>query len=296
MPSLRLATWNSGGEAAGRGAQLAAAVNMTNGTPPAVELVAIQEAKVALVPQGTIRAQLTSGAAPFATFAVPPDHVRELGPGQPFAVGVNRAYLVAWDAAGPGALAPAAAAARISLAPVAMPAANGVETYIAALPISGGQKNNLRQAARNIRAPVRKQFTLTAGMPPVAHTVYFYTWHADLQANWLNATWATVGLVANPFTGPGMYPAFEFFQNSDQFQADLAATGPNDVIVIAGDFNITGADLNNNPALFPNFAGASHNLSHVLAYSPSMALGLAQTWNVVTPYPPHCIITVEVQW
>lgn len=298
MPSFRLATWNSGGEAGGRGAQLAAAVNATNLTPPLVRLVLNQEAKVAVAPVGSIRAQLTGGAAPFANFVVPPDHPRELGPGQPFAVGVNRAYTVAWDPVGAGALVSAGPAARIALAPVPAPAANAIETYITGLGLGPAAANQLRQAARNIRAPVRKVFTLTTpGAPPVVHTIYVYTWHAELQANWLGATWATVGLGANPFVGPGMYPAFQFFQRAAQYQADLAAVTANDVIVIAGDLNITGADLNNNAAtIFPNYVATSNNLSHVLAYSPSGALNIAQAWHFVTPYPPHSIITAEVQW
>ncbi|WP_124543313.1 hypothetical protein [Piscinibacter terrae] len=293
MPSLRIATWNSGGEAGGRGAQLLGAVNFANGTAPPVKLVAIQEAKVSLVPAGSIRAQLTSGAGPFVNFVVPPDHPRELNPPtQPLAVGKNKSYLIGWDPVGPGPVS-AAAAARISLVPNAGPPANGVETYINGLPIGVPSKNALRLAARNIRAPVRKPFTLAAG--GVACNIFFYTWHAELQANWLGATWATVGLLANPFNGPGMFPAFQFFQNSNQFMADMAALTVNDVIIIAGDLNITGADLGH-PAIFPNFVATSNNLSHVLAFSPSGALAIAQGWHHVTPYPPHSIITAEVQW
>jgi hypothetical protein len=295
MPSFRLATWNSGGEGDGRGAQLAADVNTTNLTAPPVRLVAIQEARVGIVPPGSIRAQLTGGAAPFANFVVPPDHPRELS-GQPFAVGVNRSYLISWDPAGAGGLVPVAPAARIALAPVAVPA-NAIHNYINGLGASPTVRNALIQAAKNIRAPVRKVFTLTLGAPPVVHTIYFYTWHAELQANWQGATWATLGLAANPFAGPGMYPAFQFFQRAAPYQADLAVLTANDVIVLAGDFNITAADLNNNAAtIFPNYVGMSSNLSHVLAYSPSPALAVAQGWNFVTPYPPHSIITAEVQW
>lgn len=295
MPSLRMVTWNSGGEADGRGAQLALSVNAINGTAPAVKLVAIQEARVGIVPPGSIYAQLTGGAAPFAGFVNPPDHPRELNPAaQPLAVGVNRSYLIGWDPTGGGPVS-AGAAALISLAPAP---GNGVEGYINGLAISAAAKNNLRQAARNIRAPVRKVMTITIGV--VVHTIYFYTWHAELQANWLAANWATLGMLANPFAGPGMYPAFEFFQNSNQYTADLAALTPNDVLIVAGDFNITAADVNNNAALFPNFVGASSNLSHILAFSPN-AMGanqavLAQQAHYVTPYPPHAILTAEVQW
>jgi hypothetical protein len=292
MPSIRLATWNSGGEAHGRDAELVNAVNLANATAPAVELVAIQEARLAWLPPGRIRAILSGGAAPFATFAVPPDHVGELGPGQNLAVGKKKAFLVAWDTAGPNALAPVAPAARISLAPVALPAPNGVEAYIDGLPYGNKQKAELRLAARNMRPPVRKEFALAAG-----GRLYFYTWHAELQANWGNASYPSIALAANPFAGPGMYFAFEFFQNSDPFRADLAAVTNQDLILIAGDFNVTGADLNHNAAaLFPHFEAVSDNLSHVMAYSPSHALALAQPWHHVTPYAPHCIITTEVQW
>lgn len=295
MPSVRVVSWNSGGEAGGRGATLALTVTAINGTPPPVDLVAIQEARVNIVPPGSIYATLSGGAPPFAGFSVPPDHPRELGPGQPFAVGVNRSYLVSWQ---PGTLmAPhlvsGGPAARVNLAPVLMPMPNGVETYIAGLGLGLGPTAALRQAAANIRPPVRKTFTLTVG--GIAHNVIFYTWHAELQANWLAATWATVGLGGNPFAGPGMYPAFQFFQACDTYTADLAGLTANDILIIAGDLNITAADVGN-PTIFPAFIGASSNLSHILVHSPSGALALAQTANYGTPFPPHAILTAEAQW
>lgn len=301
MPSIRVVTWNSGGEADGRGAALSAATTTVNATPPAADLVAIQEAQVGIAPPGSIYTVLNAAAAPFANFNAPPDHPRELHPPtQPFGVGLNKSYLVSWRAG--TALAPwlasPAAAARIPLNAVVGPPANGVETYIQGLAGPGGLGPAgvaaLRQAAANIRPPVRKVFTLPAGAAG-APVVFFYTWHAELQANWLGVSWATVGLAANPFAGPGMYPAFRFFQASDTFAGDLAALTANDVLVIAGDLNITAGDLGH-PTIFPNFVGASNNLSHILAFSPSANLAVAQGMHFVTPYPPHAIVSAEVQW
>src|SRR5690606_4794826 len=145
----------------------------------------------------------------------------------------NPGTLTAAGGGGPGG----APAAHVPLQPVVAPA-NGVETYILGLGVGPAPRAALRLAAANIRRPLRKVFTMGGG------TVYFYTWHAELQANWLGATWATVGLVANPFVGPGMYPAFQFLQHCDQFTADMAAVAgtATDVIVVAGDLNITAAD------------------------------------------------------
>jgi hypothetical protein len=285
MPNLRVVTWNSGGGAGGRGAALSAGVTAFNATAPAVALVANQEARV--TPGGTVYPVLTSGAAPFVGFVNPPDHPRELGPGQPYAVGVNRSYLVSWNA-GTLAVPGAVAAARISLRPIIAPA-NGVETYITGLGLGPAPRAALRLAATNIRPPVRKVFTMGGG------NVFFYTWHAELQANWLGATWATVGLGANPFAGPGMYPAFQFFQNCDTFTNDMGALTAADVIVIAGDLNVTAADVGHG-TMFPLFAAVSNNLSHILAYSPSANLAVVQGMHTVTPFPPHAIVSAEVQW
>lgn len=295
MPSLRVVTWNPGGEAGGRGASLAAGVTAFNATPPAVDLVAVQEAKVGMVPPGSIYAVLTAGAAPFAGFINPPDHPRELNPpAQPYAVGKNKSYLVSWQ---PGTapapwLVSAGPAARIALNAVVAPA-NGVENYITGLGVGGPARAALRLAAANIRAPVRKVFTFPGGGG--VHNVFFYTWHADLQSQHLAASWMTVGLAANPFAGPGMYPAFRFFQACNTFTGDLAGLTANDVIVVAGDFNITAADLGN-PTMFANFHGVSNNLSHIVAFSPSVNIAVVQAMHTVTPFPPHAIVSAEVQW
>lgn len=294
MPSLRVVTWNSGGEAGGRGATLAADVTTFNATAPAVDLVATQEAKVGMVPPGSIYAVLNAAAAPFVGFSAPPNHPRERNPAtQPYGVGVNRSYLVSWKAmTGGGAwLNSLGAAALVPLRPVLAPA-NGVETYIANLGLGPAPRAALRLAAANIRPPVRKRFTFPGAG---GGNVFFYTWHAELQANWLNATWATVGLGANPFTGPGMYPAFQFFQACDTFTADMAAVTVNDILVIAGDLNIHAGDLAQG-AMFPLFQGVSNNLSHILAYSLSGNLQVVQAMHTVTPYPPHAIVSAEVQW
>ena len=92
-----------------------------------------------------------------------------------------------------------------------------------------------------------------------------------------------------------MYAAFQFFQASDTFAGDVVGLTANDVIVIAGDLNITGADIAN-PTIFPNFVGASNNLSHILGFSPSANLAVVQLMHTVTPFPPHAIVSAEVQW
>ncbi|MGH8447265.1 MAG: hypothetical protein ACREVL_18515 [Solimonas sp.] len=300
MPSVRIVSWNSGGEAAGRQNQLVTAVNFFNATAPPVDLVTIQEAAVR--PGGVIRARLGGGVVPFNNFA-PPDHVREQTAAQTFQVARSKAYLIAWAQAGPGALVPGPAAQLVSLAPVQVPAPNGVAQYIAGLsmngmPLSPRINANLLEAAGNIRAPVRKTFTVTVA--GVLHTLYFYTWHGNLQSQWGNATYLQLGLTQNPFTvgSEGMYPAFMFLQQCNRYQADLAAVNANqsDVLIVAGDLNISVPDVTRSAALvFPGFDGASDNLSHILAFSKSPNLVIAQDDNFGAP-PGHNILTAEVQW
>lgn len=292
MPSVRVVSWNSGGEDNGRGAQLIQDVTAINATAPQVELVAIQEAQVDINPPkgpGEIYEALGNSVnGPFAAWNTP-DLVRELSPLQTQGGSNNKAYLIGWN---PARLTSAAPAALISLAPAPGPPPNGVEACIQGLaPGNRFVREELRVIARNIRAPVRKHFTLTIGA--VTHNIFFYTWHVPLKQNWRGAEMR--GLNAFGAKAPGLYVAFLFFQSSKAFTDDYNNLAATDVLIIAGDLNIYAADLGLT-TIFPKFEAISDNLSHILAYSKSGALLVTQDVGYVTPFPPHVILSAEVQW
>ncbi|NEP09285.1 MAG: hypothetical protein F6K14_03390 [Symploca sp. SIO2C1] len=120
--------------------------------------------------------------------------------------------------------------------------------------------------------------------------MHFFTWHAPLQANWLGANFS-----GNVLPGGGLWEAFQFFQQSNFYTGILGGLTPNDAIVIAGDLNTTDAGLAF-PNMFPNYIGYSSNLSHILIYSPSAALAVAEGHNTPSPSSPHALISARVIW
>ncbi|MCB1053693.1 MAG: hypothetical protein KDC71_24025 [Acidobacteria bacterium] len=285
MVDLRVLTWNSGGEADGRGATLANDVIGTNnhwgGVP--VQLVTIQEANVG---GGSIAAALANGP-PFNTFIQPQGFCREHlpAPAQPYRVMPSKAYRVSWlntdPVAGNNIPTVPAVPALVNLDP-----ANdaGVNAYIINLNLGPLPDASVRQAAGNMRWPVY-QLLNRAG-----RAVHFFTWHAPLRANWLGAD-----VLGIPLQGPGLSIAFTLFQNSTFYTNIMNNLALNDLVVIAGDLNITGPDLAN-PVFFPNYIGVSENLTHILAYSPNNNMVANQNLAAVTPFPPHTILTARIQW
>ncbi|VAW42174.1 hypothetical protein MNBD_CHLOROFLEXI01-3343, partial [hydrothermal vent metagenome] len=184
MPDLRVLTWNSGGEADGRGAFLTLTVNLTNagfaGNVP-VQVVVTQEANVA---GGSIAAALANGA-PFNTFVVPQGFSREHLPipAQPFRVVPSRAYRLSWLANDPvpgnNLATPAGNPALVPLDP-AMD--GGVAAFIMGLGLAPVMLANVVQAAANCRWPIYRHLTFAG--PPVQN-IHFFSWHAPLLANWL---------------------------------------------------------------------------------------------------------------
>jgi hypothetical protein len=291
MPDLRIITWNSGGEADGRGAALTAFANAINalfynpavaGSVP-VQIVTTQEAYVG--GGGAIAVALA--AAPFNNFINPHGHVREHlapGAGQPFRVGVSKAYRLAWMNTDPTAalnLGPAAAAPVLVNLDPAVDA--GVAAWIAGFGMPAAQANAVSRAAANMRWPVYQALTYAG------NNVHLFTWHVELRANWLGANFL------GPIVNQGLPEAFMFFQNSTFYTALIAGLGANDLVIIAGDLNATAAEMTN-PNFFPNFVGITDNLTHILAFSPNGVMNLVEHQAQVTPYPPHCIVTARINW
>ncbi|HEU4455426.1 MAG TPA: hypothetical protein VFR81_20355 [Longimicrobium sp.] len=291
MPNLRVITWNSGGEADGRGATLTAFANAVNaayynpavaGSVP-VQVVVTQESSVG--GGGSIAAALA--IAPFNQFAT--GHYREHvppGAGQPHRVGMSKAYRLGWMNAHPTValnLVPAGGAPAHHLINLDPAHDAGVAAWINGLPLSPGIRTMVRDAAANMRWPVYQAFAY-AGT-----SVHVITWHVELRANWLGAN------VHGPMVAQGLPEAFLFLQNSTFYLNLIATLGANDLIVIAGDLNATGAEMGN--ALFFNaYAGVFDNLTHILAFSPNGAMNFLEHQAHVTPYPPHCIVTARVSW
>lgn len=293
MPDLRIITWNSGGEADGRGAALAAFANAVNaahfnpavaGSVP-VQIVVTQEANVG--GGGSIAATL--GAAPFNHFINPHGRVREHvppGAGQPYRVGVSKSYRLAWmntHATAALNIAPGAGAAAPALVNLDPAVDVGVANWIAAQGLNAPGAANVSQAAANMRWPVHQ--ALTYG----GNTIHLFTWHVELRANWLGANFL------GPVVNIGLPEAFMFLQHSTYWTAMMAGLGGNDLVVVAGDLNATAGEMGN--ALFFNqFVGITDNLTHILAYSPNGAMNLVEHQAQVTPYQPHCIVTARINW
>ena len=291
MPDLRVLTWNSGGEADGRGLALANVVNAINalyaGDVP-VQLIAIQEANVGA--GGSIAAALANGA-PFNVFVQPPGHCREHlpPPAQPFRIAPSKAYLMSWmDTAAGAAAANNLAAVGIPVSLVNLDPANdaGVNNFINGFGMPPFQLAMVRQAAANMRWPVYQAFTYGA----VPATVHFFSWHAPLLVNWLNANFS-----GNALQGPALPEAFLFFQASSFYTNIINNLTANDMVIIAGDLNMTLADIAQ-PGFFNLFVGASNGLEHVLAYSPSANLAVDQGWSIQADFRPHWIVSARVRW
>lgn len=294
MPDIRIITWNSSGEADGRGATLTASATAINGAffNPAVagsvpvQIVTTQEANAG---GGSISAALAAGGGPFANFINPHGFIREHvppGAGQPLRVGVSKAYRLAWMNTHPTAalnIGPAAAVAAPALVNLDPAVDAGVNAWIAGLGLSPAIALAVTQAAANMRWPVHQALTY-AGV-----NVHLITWHVELRANWLGAN------IYGPIVNQGLPEAFMFFQNSTFYAAMMAGLGANDLVIIAGDLNATAAEINN-PLFFNNFVGITDNLTHILAYSPNGLMNLVEHQAQVTPFPPHCLVTARIHW
>jgi hypothetical protein len=124
---------------------------------------------------------------------------------------------------------------------------------------------NLSLAARQIAA----QELATMRMPAMANLTFagrsvpFLTWHAPRGPGQVLAG-ATLRGGANP-------DAYLFLQNS-YAHVGLAGPGAGNLGVIAGDLNVTGAQINGGtgipalPTILPGWVGVSNNLDHILGH------------------------------
>lgn len=287
MPDLRVLTWNSSGEADGRGTELVNRTNDINLAYPhpavPVQLVAIQEAAGGA--GGSIATAL-AGTAPFnPQFVQPhylvPEHITNAQPGR---VGHSANYRLAHMANHPtGALnlTLVAGPALVNLDPAAD---TGVDAYITGRRFNRLVDQDVRRAAANMRFPVYQRFNYAGG------TVHFFTWHVEHRRHWGGATFLNTN-----FQGPALVESLFLFQRSQFYTNLVNGLTVNDVIIIAGDLNISGRDVQRR-GIFDNYEGATNNLDHVLAYSPSANLRVHDGVHYTTNYPPHNIVSARVHW
>lgn len=284
MPSLRVLSWNSNGGNAPRGAEIVAATNQLSLMYPAfpLQLCVCQETAVAV---DSIEGAFI-GSAPFSiNFVQPPLQCREHlpPPAQPFRIPPSRNYRMTYMNGGP-AMLNLVAVGGFQLVNLDPNFDAGVNAWINAQGLAPIIRQNVRQCAGNIRWPVYQQFAYGGG------SVHFFTWHAPLLLNWLGANFSGIVL-----PGGGLWEAFQFFQNSNFYNGIFAGLGPIDAIVIAGDLNTNDGGMGF-PNMFVNYDGFSFNLSHILVYSPSMFLDVAEGHNTFSPNSPHELISARVIW
>ena len=266
MPNLNVITWNSTGET-GQGAfDLHNVIQyMTaSGLPPHV--IVVQEANSA--PGGAIY-QMLAGLG--AAYNQPPAHATEGGPG-------GRGYLLSTHASVGGQ----ATFSRYDLATDWL-----LQQWINA---------NLSLPARQIAAYelATMRMPATANLTFAGSSVPFLTWHAPRGPGQVLAG-ATLQGGANP-------DAYLFLQNSSGL-AVLAGPGNGNLGMIAGDLNVTVAQINAQtgipglPWILPGWNGVSDNLDHILGHAqagqPNPAFGNAGNFPASGT---HNILVSTVTW
>jgi hypothetical protein len=235
MPSLNVLTWNSTGET-GQGAyDLQNVIQYLVASNWQPHVIVTQEANAA--PGGAIYNMLGGlGAA----YNQPPAHTTEGGPG-------GRGYLLTTHTSvgGQGTFA------RYDLAQDWL-----LQQWI---------NQNLSLPARQIAAQelATMRMPATASLTFQGRSVPFLTWHAPRGPGQVLAG-ATLQGGANP-------DAYLFLQNSNAHVV-LAGPGMGNLGIIAGDLNVTYAQINGAtgipalPWILPGWDGVTDNLDHILGH------------------------------
>ena len=285
MPDLRVLTWNSNGGAVPRGAEIVAATNALTALYPAhpLQICVCQETAV-----GADSIQVNFGGTPpfLPDFIQPSVSCREHlpPPAQPYRVGVSRNYRMSYMTANAAAALNLVGVGGFNLVDLNPAVDPGVAAWIGMQGLGAVVLNDVTQCAANMRWPVYQQLNYAGG------TVHFFTWHAPLQNNWLNANFS-----GNVLPGGALWESFQFFQHSNFYTNIIAGLGGGDVVIIAGDLNTTNAGLGF-PNMFNNYIGFSNNLTHMLTYSPSPNLAIDQGHNTPSPNSPHDLVSARVRW
>jgi hypothetical protein len=266
MPDLRIVTWNSTGESAAKAGELLAEINYLNATYPATPVMVVLNQEAQNAAGGAIYAMLNiAGAGGIgAAYTRPPAHIQEMLTG---------------GGAGYTELDSTAVAVTAGLTLHNYLADPTFVAWVGALP------PNQQTTARN---------EVTAWRPPAAmeltcggDTVRLITWHAPLGLSGL--------LTGCTTTGGAPLDAFLFLDQSDILQG---ANNP-DIVIIAGDLNMTSADLAAKCYAYEplaQFTGVSSNLDHIVAWLPNGGAPQFFEARSVASSSVHNIVSCRVSW
>jgi len=301
MPSLRVVTWNAGGEDNLRAQALDQIILDINGAvagnagDPHVQLVALQE--MHQIATGAVFQHIQNGAGvagdTFEHFAAPA-HIGERIPGQ----GLNNAkgYVMAHRNGGngptlvpraglPGTLRHIDVRPRTGVGDLGV--INGINNHVP--PANSGLVR--ASVSDGVRYPVLREFSLvTMGNN---HRVKVITWHAPLKGD-LQITWGK-----NWKQGSKQF--MQLLERSTWWNANIThpPLAQGDVAILLGDLNASSGELGQ-PGILTDWEAASNNLCHILAFSPDGHGGNAALvndgGNYPPGFPPHDVVTARITW
>jgi hypothetical protein len=267
MAELNVLTFNSGGETEDGARRLKQALSELDGMGRAPHVIVIQEAN--LNGTGPVESVLTQLNPHY--YAQPPVKVPEGG-------SHGRAYLMITH--------------------------QGLQVTVGFSQINLAYDNQLNQVISRM-APVhqttarqvlsRMRMPAAAAMTAGNRGILFVTWHVPRGPGEL-LTGATLQGGANP-------DAFWFFQNSGFYGSMLTSPGHGNIGVIAGDLNVTTAQLNDAtgihdlPELLPGWDGLSDNLDHIVGYTEEGDAEPGFPFDLSFTQPgQHSILAGTVSW
>jgi hypothetical protein len=263
MPSLRIVTWNSTGEDAVKAAELSREMSFLNNNYPAapVRLVLNQEAQQGT--GGAIYAMLNDPGVLGPAYTRPPAHIPEMPNG---------------GGCGYTALAHGTLAVTLGLRLYDYGTDASFQAWLAKLPPR--QRETASREVERWRPPAVMELTCDGSL------VRLITWHAPLDQS---------GVLTGCTTeGGAPLDAFLFMDQSRV----LPGSNKPDIIIIAGDLNMTDSDLGTSCSQYEplrHFAGKSSGLDHILAWSRSGTAKFVEAERFGS-HSVHDIFTCRVVW
>ncbi|NEO81150.1 hypothetical protein [Moorena sp. SIO4G3] len=236
---LRVLTWNSTGESANNATELRNEINYLNGRYPRDPVKAIFNQEAKKLSGGDIYNMLNNtGAGGIGlNYTRPPRHITEL------INGTGRGY---------NALAHNTVTITQPLTHQNYTTDPIFHTWQKTL--NPSQSNTVNDEVKNFRPPVYMEFNYSG------RNVRLITWHAPIGQSGILKGCTTQGLAP--------LDAFLFLEQSSLINNTTGI----DIIIIAGDLNMTSKDLKTKCQGYEplkKFDGESSNLDHILAWRPS---------------------------
>jgi exonuclease III len=263
MPNINIMSWNSNGETAAKAAFLQ---NLILNTPPAPDVILIQEARAAA--GGAIFNMLGGLGGNYNMTA--PQFAGIAGEGYILAVSNNVTLPTPFNvvdlAMDPGVIA--------AIADFLTPAA--------------------RAAAKSEVKAMRDPAQASIGF--AGRNVNVMTWHAPIGPS----------QVIQGINAAVNYDAYYYLQNSNYYLGTLRLPGNNNLSIVAGDLNVTRNDLSDKThasgveLLLPDWVGVSSGLDHILAFRDKGSVKQIKFQNDVAydtnGLSDHDVQVVTVQW